>query len=79
MNLLEAFGSVIRRERMKRRMTQERLAELADLHHNFISLVERGKTAAALDSIAALAEALDCRPSQLIRAAERDFAANRKA
>lgn len=79
MNWLEAFGSVIRRERTRKRLTQERLAELADLHHNFISLVERGKTAAALDSIAALAEALDRRPSQLVRAAERDFAANKKA
>ena len=74
MNLLEAFGSVIRRERKRKLLTQERLAELADLHHNFISLVERGKTSASLDSIAALAQALDRRPSQLVRGAERDFA-----
>lgn len=74
MNLLVAFGMVIRRERERKHLTQERLAELADLHHNFVSLVERGKSAPGLDTVAALAKALNRRPSQLLRAAERELA-----
>jgi hypothetical protein len=39
--------------------------------HNYISLVERGRTAPALDWIAAIARALQRKPSQLVRAAEK--------
>lgn len=70
-DLIRAFGEVVRRERLRLGLSQERLAEKADLHPNYISLVERGKSAAALDTIASIAAALDRRPSQLIRAAER--------
>ena len=74
MDLIEAFGRVVRRDRQRRGLTQEQLAELADLHTNYVSLVERGRSAAALDTLAALAEALGRRPSQLLRAAEREMA-----
>lgn len=67
-----AFGAVVRRERLRQGLSQEGLAERAELHANFISLLERGKSAAALDTIAAVANALGRRPSQLIRAAERE-------
>lgn len=68
--LVVAFGVVVRRERLRQTLTQEQLAERSGLHPNFISLLERGKSAAALDSITAVAVALGRRPSQLIRAAE---------
>ena len=77
MDLQEAFGSVVRRERTRLGLTQEQLAELADLHTNYIGLVERGRTSAALDTIASLAQALKRRPSQLLRAAEREMLAGR--
>ena len=73
MDLIEAFGRVVRSERQRQGLTQERLAELADLHTNFISLVERGKSAAAIDTLVSLAQALGRRPSQLLRAAEREM------
>lgn len=67
---MAAFGAVVRRERLRQGLSQEKLAELAGLHPNFVSLLERGKSASALDTIAALATALGRRPSQLVRAAE---------
>lgn len=73
MNLLEALGRVVRRERARRGLTQEKLAELSDLHTNLISLIERGKSAPAIDTLEAIARALGRRPSQIVRAAEREM------
>lgn len=70
MDRVEAFGLAVRRLRRSKRMSQELLAEKADLHRNFVSLVERGQTKAALDSVFALADALEIRASELIQLAE---------
>ena len=43
-DLTEKLGQKIRIERMKRKMSQEKLAELAELNRNFIGMVERGET-----------------------------------
>jgi transcriptional regulator with XRE-family HTH domain len=40
-------------------MSQERLAELAELHRTYISDVERGRVSPSLDNIEKLAEALN--------------------
>lgn len=71
MNLSKAFGIVVRERRVAMGLTQAQLADTAGLHTNFISLLERGKTSAALDSVAVIAMVLKCRPSQLLEAAER--------
>jgi transcriptional regulator with XRE-family HTH domain len=70
MDWLVAFGEAIRAERRRQGLTQAQLAERAGLHHNYISLVERGNTAPALDTVLALAEALGCKVSRLVAAAE---------
>ena len=71
MNLTEAFGVVVRERRLAMGLSQGQLADAAGLHKNFISLIERGRTSAALDSVEVIAAALKCRPSQLLEAAER--------
>ena len=43
-NITQKLGHKIRIERMKRKMSQEKLAELAQLNRNFIGMVERGET-----------------------------------
>lgn len=43
-NITEKLGQKIRVERQRRKMSQERLAELADLNRNFIGMVERGES-----------------------------------
>ncbi|MCG5077522.1 helix-turn-helix domain-containing protein [Paraburkholderia tagetis] len=70
MSRIAAFGRVVREERLAKGISQEELAEKANLHRNFISLVERGQSKIALDSLFALADALDISASTLLRRAE---------
>ena len=66
MNRTTAFGKAIRTLRKAQGLTQELLAEKADLHVNNISFVERGLSAPTLDTICALADALGLTVSELV-------------
>jgi len=66
----QAFGQAVKEARHGCRLTQEELAEIAKLHSNYISLIERGLTNPALDTIFALASALGTLPSKLMARAE---------
>ncbi|MEI2713641.1 MAG: helix-turn-helix transcriptional regulator [Nocardioides sp.] len=55
-----AFGDRVRELRLDRGLSQEQLAELADLHRTYVGSVERGERNVSLDAITALAEALGC-------------------
>jgi len=57
--ILEQFGSKIRKYRLKKKLSQEKLAELADLHRTYIGQIECGKRNVALKNIAKLARALN--------------------
>ena len=70
MDRLEALAFVIRDARRNKNLSQERLAELAKLHRNFVSFVELAKSRPAIDSIFAIADALGVRASMLIALAE---------
>lgn len=65
-HLAEAFGSVIRAERLRRGLTQEQLAEAADVHKNYVSLVERGLRDPSFSHMVALAQALRLAPERLV-------------
>jgi transcriptional regulator with XRE-family HTH domain len=60
------FGKRLRALRLKRGLSQEKLAELADLHRNYVGGVERGERNIALLNIVALAHALKVKPTKLI-------------
>ncbi len=51
-------------------LSQEGLAEAAGLHRNYVGLIERGTSSPSVSALAALADALGRRPSELLRAAE---------
>jgi transcriptional regulator with XRE-family HTH domain len=60
------FGRQVRALRLERGLSQEKLAELADLHRNYVGGVERGERNIALLNIVALARALKVKPTKLV-------------
>jgi XRE family transcriptional regulator, regulator of sulfur utilization len=60
------FGSVLRELRQQRGLTQETLAELADLDRTYPGLLERGLRTPTLAVVLRLANALGTEPSRLI-------------
>lgn len=65
--VLVAFGKRLREIREERGLSQERLAELANLHRNTIGSLERGEENVSLLAIAALAKVLHVKPADLIK------------
>jgi transcriptional regulator with XRE-family HTH domain len=61
-----SFGKHVRKLRLERGLSQEKLAELADLHRNYVGGVERGKRDIAIINIVALAHALKVKPTKLL-------------
>jgi len=61
----QRFGRAIRRRRRGLDISQERLAELAELHRTYISDIERGEVNPSLETIDKLAKALDISIAQL--------------
>lgn len=59
------FGKAIRRRRRELDISQEELAERAELHRNYISGIERGTRNPSLKNIKKLAKALDISISSL--------------
>ncbi len=65
-----ALGQILRERRLAAGLSQEQLAEAADLHRNYVGLIERGQTSPSLSALTGLAHALGKLPSELLREAE---------
>lgn len=63
----KVLGQNVRKFRQKLRLSQEALAERADMHWTFISGVERAKYNVSLDTLVRLAKALDRKPYELLK------------
>ncbi len=63
---LKALGANIRRERMRREMTQERLAELVELNIRTIQKIEAGQTNVLVTTVIRFQKALKCPWSRLL-------------
>lgn len=63
---LAQFGQRVAALRAERRMSQERLAELAGLHRTYIGTIERGEPNLALLNVLHLAHALDVHAGELV-------------
>ncbi len=59
MDICRKFGSNVVKYRVKKKISQEKLAELAELHRTYISAVERGTRSISLKNIDKIAAALD--------------------
>lgn len=60
-----AFGKHVRQLRIERKLSQEKLAELAELHRNYVGGIERGERNVALLNIVKLARGLNVRTAKL--------------
>lgn len=67
---LKIFGEQVRKLRKARGLSQEELAELAELHRNYIGGIERGERNVALLNIVRLAKALGVSLSELLEGIE---------
>ena len=61
------FGKTVRKLRTKRKLSQEKLAELCGLHTNYIGRIERGQQNISLQNIEKIARGLRVRVKDLFR------------
>jgi len=59
MDAQHVFAKNIRKYRLKRRLTQERLAEITGLDHTYISAVENSRRSISIKNIEKLSKALN--------------------
>ena len=71
-DILARFGQAVRRRRMEMDLSQETLAERADLHRTYIADIERGVRNVSLRNIAKLAQALALSVSDLCSSIGKD-------
>ena len=71
--LKTAFGKAVRKLRLEKKLSQEKLAELAGVHHNYISSVERGDRNVTLETICKLAKGLSSHPCALFHRLDYSF------
>jgi len=68
-----AFGIVLRSLREQHGFSQDSFAHLTGYHRNYIGQLERGEKSPSLSALFNLAEALEIRPSQLVRMIEQQL------
>ncbi len=71
MDIDQAFGLALRGQRAKRKWSQTDLALRADVDRNYISLIELGKNSPSVRMLYKLCDALDIRPSELLKDADK--------
>ncbi|MFC6649476.1 helix-turn-helix domain-containing protein [Paenibacillus rhizoplanae] len=69
----EIFGQVLKTIRKRSNMSQEKLALQSNLDRTYISMLERGIHQPTLNSLLALAEALNMKASELVRLVEEEM------
>jgi transcriptional regulator with XRE-family HTH domain len=68
--LLRAFAVEVRRSRNELGLSQEELADRANLHRNYIGMIERAERAPTLLAMAGLARGLKMKLSELLARVE---------
>lgn len=60
------LGDAIRKRRNALGLSQERLAEFADCHRNYVGKIERGEQNITIDGIVRFATALKCKVKDIL-------------
>jgi transcriptional regulator with XRE-family HTH domain len=71
-SIAKRFGAVLRRRREAAGVSQEALAAKAELHRNYVGLLERGKQIPSILVVEKLAVALGTTMSSLLREVEKE-------
>lgn len=66
-NIQALFGQSVRRQRERRKLSQEKLAELAGIHPTYLGRIERGRQNISLVNIGKIARALKVKPRELFK------------
>ena len=64
--ILVRFGRKIRFERERKKISQEKLGELAGIHRTYVGMIERGEKNITLLNMEKVAAALDISLKQLV-------------
>lgn len=67
LNPKSIFGKNVRRVRTEAGLSQEELADRAELHRTYISSIERGQRNVSIENIFAIAAALGVSPTELVK------------
>lgn len=67
---LDALGTVIRDERRRLKLSQEKFAEVCDLHRTYIGQIERGEKNISFENISRIAAAIGLKASVLFAKAD---------
>lgn len=65
--VLDSFGANMRRERTKRGITQEKLAEAADLNTRTVQKIEAGQTNILITTMLRIRESIGCSFDRLFK------------
>lgn len=65
--LREIVAANVRKERLRKGLSQEALADLSRLHRTYIGSIERGERNVSIDNIEKIAKALSVNPADLLR------------
>lgn len=67
MDLKESLAANLRRVRHAKKLTQEELADRAELSARYVGAIERADVSASITVVGQLADALGVDPSELVR------------
>lgn len=66
-DILKKFGEKVREERLKKKLSQEQLADLAGVHRTYIGMIERAEKNITLENIEKIANALKIKVSEIFK------------
>lgn len=67
MRLRRTVARNVKRLRLEKDMSQEELADRADMNRNYVGMIERCENAATVDMLEKLADALDVKPAEFFQ------------
>ena len=71
MDIEQAFGIIIKKYRLERFLSQEKLAFESGLDRTYISLLERGKRKPTINTLFAISRVLEVQPYRIIKDIEK--------